>query len=520
YSGGSWAEFDIFSLLRPPKAFHKNWNSACVQLLRYAYEISRWLSPRRTSALEDLPTEVLVEIFKHMGWKDILASRQVCKRLFEISTARPLWMCLLYRLSAELMAPPILERPIDTYEGGELEHIVLRRISSEVRWTSQLPPRARNVPIRINPGEDCTLLLEGGRWLLLISPPRDCRRVYAYDLDKPSSQEPQCIIDLGEGSGNPQQSWLMEADVDPNESQLTFNLCLIPRYTLEQYPAPSVYVPPADIHIYRLTLNGNRGEAMLMANKIKTLRNEFRAISARSNLRGCYLARHLNVYETASSSIEVCDWVRSDDSTHLKLHIALKSGIPKHIALLPDSKLVVVLGNDILLYDIANLRSVPSGELANESMIQPMIQPYWKHLGSPMYEHTHLSKVYLHQHTTRMAVIVQGIVYGLVIPRQSNDDPWFEPLSDITLSHTHAVSVGINKACVQWRNGTVEIASYLWPGDESKMNDVPSPLVPAARFRTWDFPYEWCARPLFDERTNHIFSFIEGGSHVVVDFAY
>jgi hypothetical protein len=136
-----------------------------------------------------------------------------------------------------------------------------------------------------------------------------------------------------------------------------------------------------------------------------------------------------------------------------------------------------------------------------------------------LYERTHLSKAYLHQHTTRVAVIMQGTVYGLVIPNQSNDDPWFEPLSNIHLSHTHAVSVGINKACVQWRNGTVEIASYVWPGDESKVNDVPSLIVPAAHFRTWVSPYEWCARPLFDERTNRLFSVVEGRSCVVLDFA-
>jgi hypothetical protein len=212
-------------------------------------------------------------------------------------------MTLFRRLSAELVAPPILERPINTYEGGELEDIVLRRISSEVRWSGHLPPRARNVPITFNPGKDCTLLLEGGRWLLLNSPLRDCRRVYAYDLDSSFSQEPQCIIDLGEGSGEPEQHWLMAADVDPEESQLTFNLCLIPRFTLEQYPAPSVYVPPADIHIYRLTLNGHGGEAMLMANKIKTLRNGFRAASAKSDLRGRYLARSLRVLEPTSSNL-------------------------------------------------------------------------------------------------------------------------------------------------------------------------------------------------------------------------
>ncbi|KAF8180431.1 hypothetical protein BJ912DRAFT_1044933 [Pholiota molesta] len=64
--------------------------------------------------------EILVDILQYVGWRDILACRQTCKRLSEYRLHAAL-DDLFQRLSAELVAPPILERPIDTYEGGELE---------------------------------------------------------------------------------------------------------------------------------------------------------------------------------------------------------------------------------------------------------------------------------------------------------------------------------------------------------------------------------------------------------------
>ncbi|KAF8178434.1 hypothetical protein BJ912DRAFT_984102 [Pholiota molesta] len=500
------------------------------------------------SELENIPTEILVEIFAYMGWRDVLMCRLTCKRLHEVSTARPLWVSFFHRLSAELMPPPILERPVGTYTGEELEHIVLRRISSEVRWTSERPPTVRNVPITIDhQARDCTLLLEGGRWLLLTSPQRGSGRVYAYDLNSPFSQEPQCIIDLGKTSGGARKTWRMAADVDSSESQLTFNFCLVPHTTFEPFSFseknddPSM--PLADIHIYRLTLNGHGSDAVLVADKIKTLRNYFRTYSDPITLRGRYLARALCIPGTTStwspSYIEVCDWVLSDDSKHLKLlfdveyvntvsplsclllTFMIKYITQEHIALLPDRKLVAVSDYGVYLYDIANLQSAPPGELPAVSTIKP----YWKHSHSTLYARTHLSKPYLHQDATRVALAADGAIYGLVIPRHSVANPWYGRLFDKIGMDTLSASLGIDKACVVGYSGELEIASYLWPGDECKTNDVPSLLVPTVCYKTWDSPYEWSTYewshyPLFDERSNRLFVVLKGDSCAVIDYAY
>jgi hypothetical protein len=144
YSGGSWTEFDIFSLLKPLEAFPKHWNSVSVQLLRYAYKspsncfiafVCRLTETYDAIKFQDGSIHVVTLLSKislsRFSWKFsstwvgrifLLVARrvltcpctelyilmiilQVCKRLFEISTARPLWTRLLHRLSAELMAP-------------------------------------------------------------------------------------------------------------------------------------------------------------------------------------------------------------------------------------------------------------------------------------------------------------------------------------------------------------------------------------------------------------------------------
>ncbi|KAF8166261.1 hypothetical protein BJ912DRAFT_244005 [Pholiota molesta] len=88
-----WTDLDVLS----PTRSIIQWNSdqlpryialARNRLHRHMAKASQWFFPRRNSALENLPTEILVDILEYVGWRDILACRQTCKRLSEISTAR------------------------------------------------------------------------------------------------------------------------------------------------------------------------------------------------------------------------------------------------------------------------------------------------------------------------------------------------------------------------------------------------------------------------------------------------
>ncbi|KAF9482693.1 hypothetical protein BDN70DRAFT_401626 [Pholiota conissans] len=165
YSCSWWTELDLLS---PFKSVYKRAPQLRKPCSSRTVKAKPWLISRRRSILEDLPNEILLEIFLRMGCKDIISSQQTCKHLFEVSTARALWVSLYDRLSFESMNPPLLERPISTYATGELRTIVLRYISSEVNFATHLPSRTRTVPTaRFNIHDDYFLLLEGGRWLLL-----------------------------------------------------------------------------------------------------------------------------------------------------------------------------------------------------------------------------------------------------------------------------------------------------------------------------------------------------------------
>ncbi|KAF8178433.1 hypothetical protein BJ912DRAFT_984098 [Pholiota molesta] len=473
-------------------------------------QASQWLFPRRNSALEDLPTEILVDIFQYVGWRDILACRQTCKRLSEISTARPLWAFLFNRLSLELMAPPILESPIDTYTGAELECSVLRCISSDIRWTSS-HPRVRRVPITLGGLGEFTVFVEGGRWLLLTSSRMVAGRVYAYDLDKPFP-EPLCIIDIGEA--DPEQRWFMAADVDHNEAQLTFNLCLFPYSTACD---SSLEYPPGGIHVYRVSLQGHGRDATLMARKLKSLQNGFRAYTLAFTLRGHYLARSLGFYDGRYQCIEVCNWFLSDSSMHWKSYIDLNKYIPKNISLLPDEKLIVVSHDAIFLYNIANLHPILAGELVKDAT--QTIESYWKHSDATPVVRIHISKPYLHPCGTRLAIAMGGAIYGLTIAARSDKEPEYQLLSNVNACGTLWTSVGIDKVYIHHPTGHVETASYIWPDDEYHTNAAPSLLVSTVRYQEWESPNHWSSVPLFDERSCRVFSTVDKGPCVVIDYA-
>lgn len=61
--------------------------------------------------------------------------------------------------------PPRLERPIDLYEAGELEGLILVWKNAENGWSDSRPARERTFPIERQP--PFTNLSPGGRWLLL-----------------------------------------------------------------------------------------------------------------------------------------------------------------------------------------------------------------------------------------------------------------------------------------------------------------------------------------------------------------
>ncbi|KAF9482729.1 hypothetical protein BDN70DRAFT_918943 [Pholiota conissans] len=504
YSWPWWTEFDLLS---PFKAVLKH----APLLLECTSRTEPWLVSRRRSIIEDLPDEILVEIFARMGWRDILSSQQTCKRLFEISTARALWVSLFGRLSFESMHPPLLERPITTYTAEQLRTVVLKYISSEVNFATHLPPRTRTLPterFRIN--ENDFILLEGGRWLLLSSLPMGPGRVFAYDLDKPLSQEPQCIIDCGVHDST--VPWSLEADLDRNEPSLTYNLCFMPFGTLQngydeagvedEVQIPNAPVALTDTYVYRVTPKGQGSDAMLEAHKIRTIHGTWGVTYLSIGLRGHYLARLVKYRPSGTYCIEICNWFLSDSCSHLKSYIFSENAEDIYDLLpLPDGRLLTVSTSSAALYDITDLHSLPCGKVDKN---KATLQPYWR--SKFEFSRVHVSKLYFDPRTDtmRVAIAAKGNLYGLVIPRE-NIAPSLQRICRSDLAASPKGFLGIDKTCDLEQQPIIKTSTFVWPDQEHHVGSTLLPLIPRSSEYTNQTDTKCIFPPLFDERSNRAF---------------
>lgn len=125
-----------------------------------------------------LPADVLFQICQDLSVADILALRQTCRTLHDLTQERSIWHDVLHTelLSRGLPVPGLLGRPLASLAALELEHVTTKAISlcrtsrsAKPRHTQQfdlapedLPPdsRARNISVRFLPGR-------GNQWLLV-----------------------------------------------------------------------------------------------------------------------------------------------------------------------------------------------------------------------------------------------------------------------------------------------------------------------------------------------------------------
>ncbi|KAF9475411.1 hypothetical protein BDN70DRAFT_996428 [Pholiota conissans] len=400
-----------------------------------------------------MPNELLMEILQYLGWKDVFVVRRTCKLFFDLSTSRHLWISLFRRLCDEVLVAPILEHPIDTYTAAELELVVMRRISSEIRHKAGLPPRVWTVleGKECPPLQDCVLFLDGGRWLLAMKFMEDNQGIYAYDLDAPQ-KKPERIIDLQCGISTAVGIWHTALDMDAafvesdnKETPWMFHLCIAPRIPIK----PSGHCedwPFNKFHIYSLTLKGHGKDATLEARKIKS----FYKSQATENLH--FAGHYLLVYPSFddglnSSCMEVFNWFLSDDSTHFKCHIidAHSSDIlGDATTLLRDGKVVVYSGDGTSVYDITNLVPIPVHQTSNI----PVLQPYWHSTETAFSEEITCSEAHRDPKVSRITVITDEIIFGLTVPHDKSKAPWFQRLSDIGCPDEAMICIGLSKICL------------------------------------------------------------------------
>ncbi|KAF8908657.1 hypothetical protein CPB84DRAFT_1744267 [Gymnopilus junonius] len=184
--------------------------------------------------LGHLPSELIVEIFKEVAWKDVLSIRKTCRRFCELSKTLSIWKNQFLEHDGytpqeqarnRLITPtlsPRLERLMESYTSPELEHLFLRWQGAEIGWSrdDKFPVRQRSVTLRI-PQSRPFLLIEGGRWVLFAT---TAGSVEYVDLDAQSEDMVERLLVPKQTTSG--ASTKMAVDIDDKEPVLTFNLAL------------------------------------------------------------------------------------------------------------------------------------------------------------------------------------------------------------------------------------------------------------------------------------------------------
>ncbi|KAF9559219.1 hypothetical protein CPC08DRAFT_528085 [Agrocybe pediades] len=67
-----------------------------------------------SSRISTLPSELVIEILQLLDFLSVLRIRLTCRRLCELSTARPIWINLFEECKNRTSVPITLEKPLDT----------------------------------------------------------------------------------------------------------------------------------------------------------------------------------------------------------------------------------------------------------------------------------------------------------------------------------------------------------------------------------------------------------------------
>ena len=195
--------------------------------------------------LLELPTEIFTEVAMLLDWTDVLNLRQVrltsgiyylsthciietCKHLSQATRAKSIWVHF-FNVSnvSHPWSPLCLERPLEFYTSQELECLIMRRTSIEIKrktWTSLSAALIRRLPIN-NSDIRALTLINGGRWLLVVS---RFGSVSYYDLD---TQEPvkRLLIPAARLENRDHYhpcTAKIAVDMDNESAVLSFNLAL------------------------------------------------------------------------------------------------------------------------------------------------------------------------------------------------------------------------------------------------------------------------------------------------------
>ncbi|KAG9018303.1 hypothetical protein FRB93_000006 [Tulasnella sp. JGI-2019a] len=200
-----------------------------------------------------------------------------------------------------------LERPISTYSSAELEALVIRMVRLDANWKSANPKPCRIRQINRMVELDDTLLLPGGRWLLLLNR-ESSSRLTVIDLDTPSMDE-QILAELGDNSLEEDTSyWRMFASTYESSPMLAWDVI--------------VYKSDPSLHMNFMrftTHNDCKNLLVENLNSLKTQTHQGRMyIPPGRPLREELVFITGNVLERGRYRCEIIDWRSSTSEIHRK----------------------------------------------------------------------------------------------------------------------------------------------------------------------------------------------------------
>ncbi|KIM47349.1 hypothetical protein M413DRAFT_273184 [Hebeloma cylindrosporum] len=381
-------------------------------------------------ALLSLPAEVILEVFKILGWRDILRVSETCRTFFEIAQDRSIWTALL-RDSPTLFHRPTLEAPIDEYTTHDLKNIVLRNISSTLGWNSSREPQERTTPEGDFVVGEEKILLEGGRWLLsfggnlTVYNPDYSGAILAYDLDSPEFSSTIIYKDT-----IPERDMVlmkMFAQVDRTQSCLAYTVGLI----FEGFDDPYM---PVRFEVLRIEQRGRGPEAKLLTSTIKSLS----CWDHVADILGDYAIITyfaLGATRIPYRKVKICNWRTSSSNKHAASILKFKSNTVRFdflrtsfskvvfevIRILPENKILVIEPGRIAIYRIPELHWAKPSEVHAVDGNIPSQQPIWSASLSPEMSIRNVntfdsSKPSYGPLATRLAFTRNEQIYGLVIP--------------------------------------------------------------------------------------------------------
>ncbi|KAG6855401.1 hypothetical protein H0H87_003486 [Tephrocybe sp. NHM501043] len=251
------------------------------------------------------PLDILLGVFQHLNWQDLLVIRQVSKNLDAASRIRSVWTSQYQRYELQKKFRPLLEEPLNSYTSKELETWVLRRLSADEAWASgEGLAQLRTLIIEdldldrplLNP----LYLVRGGRWLLVIV--TKTASVRAYDLDQIDPAKHANVLIPPRESPRGEYQMVIDPSI-PAMVKSPKALCILSLRALNAVITESTSEGGLVV-IWRVTLQEHGATARLEAQLLNSFTLlAFVSYRFRVSLRGDLFARTLQIWDEDNRAV-------------------------------------------------------------------------------------------------------------------------------------------------------------------------------------------------------------------------